>query len=115
MALTAPVLVLLMIGTFEFGTLFYVRNSMMQVAGDVTRDLATGRMTQAEAETAVGQRLTWNGATFTMTYSEPATDQIQVLITVSIADVTVVNFFPFEAGKLLSAQTTMRKQDLSSL
>ncbi len=56
-ALLMPVLVTLAIGSIEFGLIIYTLNAAQSVARDVTRLLATNRITASQAQSTAIQQL----------------------------------------------------------
>lgn len=56
-ALLLPVLITLLFGIIEFGLIIYTLNTAQSAARDVTRQLATNRITASQAPSAVLQQL----------------------------------------------------------
>ena len=111
-ALMLPVLLLLLGGIMEFGSIYYVKNNMATVARDVARRLATGELTQAQAEQeVVGQLVAWN-LTLTITVTmpvDPAKDYI-VLIQTPLASAGVLDLASLGVSGTLAAHAITREE-----
>jgi Flp pilus assembly protein TadG len=110
LALVLPVLLLVVMGIIHFGALFYLQHSMVLVASDLTRQLAIGSLAEAAAIAEAQARLSGWDATFTITVSEPSSNEIGLNITVPIQDAALINFGSFAGSGDLSAQAVMRKE-----
>ena len=62
-ALAAPLLLLMFFGIVQFGHLYYVRSSVLDVAREVTRQLSTGAITPSQAETYLANHMPVNSNT----------------------------------------------------
>lgn len=72
-ALLAPVLIVLGFGIIEFGIMIYTLNAAESAARDVTRQLATNRISAAHARSAVIQQLpSWVAAGTTVNVTQTA-------------------------------------------
>lgn len=112
-ALLTPVLILIITGIIQFGSLFFLENNMANVARDTARRLAVGELTtQTEAETFVQDTLVNWGATFTVNVTEPdaSSNDYVVQISVPMADASIVDPFGLMSSGTLSAQSTMRQE-----
>ena len=86
LAIVMPVAVLLVLGTIEFGSIFYVRNMMIHAASDAARTLSVPGVTTAEAEQLALSRLAGLGANFTvMATEQPSAVQGNMEVTVTIS------------------------------
>lgn len=110
MALVLPFALLLLMGIIQFGALLYLQNTMVNVANDVARRVAVGELTTAAGETLAEDRLSDWSATFTANVTEPTSNDVQVDISVPLADATIVDFGHLLDAGDLTAQATMRKE-----
>ena len=116
-AFLTPNLMLLITGIIQFGSLFFLKNNMANVARDTARPLAVGELaSQSEAETFVQDSLVNWGATFTVSVTEPDpadpnSNDYVVQISVPMADASIVDPFGFVESGTLSAQSTMRQEN----
>lgn len=112
-AFLTPILLLLITGIIQFGSLFFLENNMANVARDTARRLAVGDLvTKAEAKTHVQDALVNWGATFTVNVTEPdaTSNDYVVQISVPMADASIVDPFGLMDSGNLSAQSTMRQE-----
>lgn len=110
MALVLPVALLLLMGIIQFGAILFLQNSMVNVANDVARRVSVGELSANAGEILAADRLSDWDATFTVSVTEPTVDDIQVDISVSLSDATIVDFgHYFDTGDL-TAQATVRKE-----
>lgn len=71
LALVMPILVLLVFGLIEFSTIFFVRQSMLNAAGDAARKLSiSDGLSTSEAEQVAYERLASINANFNVTATE---------------------------------------------
>ena len=113
-AFLTPILMLLITGIIQFGSLFFLENNMATVARDTARRLAVGDLvTKAEAKTHVQDALVNWGATFTVNVTEPdaTSNDYVVQISVPMADASIVDPFGLMDSGNLSAQSTMRQEN----
>ena len=75
-ALMLPVLLAMLAGIMEFGSIYYVKNNMATVARDVARRMAMGELSIAQAEQEVQDQLvSWGlNLTITITDANPPAD-----------------------------------------
>ena len=110
MAFVLPVALLLLMGIIQFGALFFLQNTMVNVANDVARRVSVGDLTTTAGVTLAEERLAdWN-ATFTVNVTEPTSNDVQVDISVPLADAALINFGHFFDTGDLTAQATVRKE-----
>lgn len=110
LALVLPVALLLLMGVVQFGALLYLQNTMVNVANDVARRVSVGDLSPTAGEILAEERLSGWSATFTVNVTEPTSNDVQVAISVPLADATVVDFGHFFDVGDLSAEATMRKE-----
>ncbi len=115
-AFLTPILMLLITGIIQFGSLFFLQNNMANVARDTARRLAVGNLaTQTEAQTYVQDTLVNWGVTFTVNITEPdPTDpndnDYVIRISVPMADASIVDPIGLMQNRTLTAQSTMRQE-----
>ena len=114
-AFTLPILVLMITGIIQFGLILFLQNNMANVARDASRRLAVGEITKVEAEAEIQNRLVNWGSTFTVTITEPNPadpndKDIDVVVTVPLADAAVLDPFGFFQSGTLQADVTMRDE-----
>jgi Flp pilus assembly protein TadG len=110
LAFVLPVALLLLMGIIQFGALLFLQNTMVNVANDVARRVSVGELSATAGEALAEERLSGWNATFTATVTEPTPDDIQVDISVALADAAIVDFGHFLDTGDLSAQATVRKE-----
>jgi hypothetical protein len=110
LAFVLPVAVLLLMGIIQFGALLFLQNTMVNVANDVARRVSVGELTTTAGETLAEERLSGWNATFTVSVTEPTADDIQVDISVPLADAAIVDFGDLLDTGDLTAQATVRKE-----
>ena len=111
-ALMLPVLLLLLGGIMEFGSIYYVKNNMATVARDVARRLALGELTQVQAEQEVEDQLVAWDLTLTITVTMPTavtTDYI-VLIETPLASAGVIDLASLGVSGTLAAHAITRQE-----
>ncbi|MGH6920653.1 MAG: TadE/TadG family type IV pilus assembly protein [Geminicoccaceae bacterium] len=110
LAFVLPFAMLLLMGIIQFGALLFLQNTMVNVANDVARRVSVGDLTATAGETLAEERLSGWNATFTVSVTEPTTDDIQVDISVPLADAAIVDFGHLLDTGDLTAQATVRKE-----
>jgi TadE-like protein len=105
-----PVAMLLLMGVIQFGALLVLQNTMLNVANDVARRVSVGELTTTAGETLAEEWLSGWHATFSVSVTEPTADDIQVDISVPLADAALVDFGDLLDTGNLTAQATMRKE-----
>ncbi len=108
-----PMLITLMIGTFQYGLLMFTYASMLDAARNATRKLAVGSATEAQARTgALSVLPTWiPAASWTITPQDSTTTgttSVQTTIVVPSAKASVLNLAPMPAS--LTVKVVMRKE-----
>jgi Flp pilus assembly protein TadG len=116
-ALLMPVLIIVVMGIIEFSMILYTYNTCGLASRDVTRRVATNRLTAANASTSVTQQLPlWvrNSTTVTVTQttpSAPATNQITVNVSFPTSKATPINYLSSVYGSsALQTATTMQQE-----
>jgi hypothetical protein len=110
LAFVMPVALLLLMGIIQFGALLFLQNTMVNVANDVARRVSVGDLTTTAGEALAEERLAGWNATFTVNVTEPTSNDIQVAISVPLADAAIVDFGHFLDAGDLTAQATVRKE-----
>ena len=114
-ALVLPLLVLVVFGIIEFGTVFFVRHNMINAARDAARNLSVRDVTAAQARQIALDHLDGIDANFTVNVTEPtsptsANRDVSVEITVPLSDVSFGIPGLTNSGTI-RAEVTMRKED----
>ena len=110
LAFVLPVALLLLMGVVQFGALLFLQNTMVNVANDVARRVSVGDLTTTAGEFLAEERLSGWSATFTVNVTEPTSNDVQVAISVPLADAAIVDFGPLLDVGDLTAEATMRKE-----
>ncbi len=110
MALVTPILIMLLLGIIEFSALFYLQNTMTQIANDVVRRVAVGELTDSEARGVIAERLSGWHASFSGSVNRPTAHDVEVIISVPLADAAIINFGGFLGDGTLMSQALMRKE-----
>jgi Flp pilus assembly protein TadG len=110
LAFVLPVALLLLMGVIQFGALLFLQNTMVNVANDVARRVSIGELTTTAGETLAEDRLSGWNATFSVSVTEPTADDIQVDISVALADAAIVDFGGLLDTGDLTAQAIVRKE-----
>jgi Flp pilus assembly protein TadG len=111
----APVFFLITFGIIEFGSIFFVQNTMVNAAREASRSMAVQGLTSAQAQTIAMNYLT--GYTQPFTYNirdncldSPKAQEVTVTITTDAASASLVNYLGLFTGKTLSSKVIMRKE-----
>jgi hypothetical protein len=108
-ALVAPLLLALLLGIIQFGTIFFTYNTMSQVGRDTARRMAVGELTTiSEAQAHATSLLpAWvQGATIDPTFSA---ETARVIISVGLAEVSLVDFLGLFSEQEIETVAEMRK------
>lgn len=112
-ALVAPLLIGLLLGIIQYGSLFLLQTRMNDAARDTARRLAVGDLTtEAEAEEhAVAKLADWS-ATFTAVAELPGPGEhdVRVAITVPMAEAALINFVGFGMDGELAVEFHMLRE-----
>ena len=105
-----PLFVGIMIGIVDYGGLFYLRHEMNMVANEVSRGMALGQFSLTEAETRATSMLPqWGGVQYTVTASEPTSDEVKMVISVPTEEAALANFVTFGFGGTMSVASIKLK------
>ena len=103
--MSSIVFITILTGLISFGSLFFIQGSMGDAARDTVRRMATGQLTDGEAETyAQGGLVNW-GMTYDVQAINDGTDA-KLTITVPMSDAALIDFLGIFSGTL-SATVTM--------
>ena len=123
-AFVLPVLLLVLLGIFQFGTALFLHANMANAAREAARQLAVGEVAVAAGgppyaagtaeQVALAHLADW-GQTFTVTARAPAPADldraVSVRVAVPLAQASpLVDVLGLFGGKLLVAEVTMRKE-----
>ena len=109
-AIVIPIFMSLMLAAVDYGSVFYVQHTMNTVANDVSRSLALGHVTEAQAKSRVESQLpSWGSAQYSVTASSSGANDIQIAITIPAADAAIVNFAPLGILGNLTVTAIKRK------
>lgn len=112
-ALIAPILIGLLLGIIQYGSLFLLQTRMTDTARDTARRLAVGDLTtEAEAEDYAVARLADWSATFAAAAElpDPGEHDVRVSITVPMAEAALINLVGFGMDGQLSVEFHMLKE-----
>ena len=112
-ALVAPLLIGLLLGIIQYGSLFLLQTRMNDTARDTVRRLAVGDLTtEAEAEEYAVARLADWSATFAAKADlpEPGEHDVRVAITVPMAEAALIHLVGFGMDGQLTAEFHMLKE-----
>ncbi len=121
LAVVAPFLVLIFLGTTQFASLFYTRHSLVHAAREATRELAiqgtseTGAQSIAEDYLAVvgvrGATVTAENA-YAGSGDDAASRRVKVTIELPVENAMILgdSLNMFQPGFTISAESTMRKE-----
>ncbi len=127
--LVLPVFILCLFSIIAFATVLFMENNMINAAREAVREMAvteapfspgTVRCDSEEAaildsaEYVACTYLTFWGTDFLVDASDecPADDKATVRITVDASQAALMDIFGFFQGKTLTAEVTMRKEDV---
>jgi len=114
-ALVAPILVVLLLGMFEFSWLFFQRQNMLSTAERGARGVATQTLTAVQAIAESQATLTgWNiASTVTIVEPDPANvndRDVVVRISAPTQGVSITGFFNFALPANITVETFMRQE-----
>jgi Flp pilus assembly protein TadG len=122
----APLFFVILFGIVEWGSMFYLQNSMVNAAREGARTAAVQGGTMANASNAACKWLGGSGQTFTITSTDKCTasQDVSVQVSLSRANASLLNmFFTMDSsgglsistwGGTLGASVTMRKENTCS-
>lgn len=122
--LVAPILILLTAGTIQFGYVFFLQNTMQNLAREAARSVSVGELTGSGSATAcpgggagsaeqmVCNRLAEYSGTFTVTAVDPEDSGDDVVVTISLPmqDAAVMDVLDVLTSGVLRVEATMRKE-----
>lgn len=116
-ALVVPIMLIILLGTIDFGMVLFAKNVTQEAARAVVRDLSTNKITSAEASSASKAMLPeWVSRAVTVDIEQTfpgdsARNEFRVSINFNGAAVTAVGFFDeLFSGSNLSSYATMRQE-----
>jgi Flp pilus assembly protein TadG len=112
-ALVAPLLIGLLLGIIQYGSLFLLQTRMNDTARDTARRLAVGDLaTETEAEEYAESQLADWSATFAATAElpDPGEDDVLVRITVPMDEAALINLVGFGMDGELTVEFHMLKE-----
>jgi Flp pilus assembly protein TadG len=113
-AIILPVFLLVIFGIIEFGSIFFLRNNMVNAAREAARSWSVQQST--DAVTVAQNYLQGFGQTFNITATDgctlnPKVQDVIVHIDTDLASASLINYLGmFQAGSKLNADVTMRKE-----
>lgn len=118
-AFVAPVMIAILFGAIEFGSIFYTYLSAEYATNDVTRQLSSNRITQAQAKTAIPSRLpNWAQSSASVSVSAssatPTSNLYTVTTTVPLLHATPSTFFKSIYGAKNMTVTAVMQQEPTS-
>ena len=122
--LVLPILILLTAGVVQFGYMFFVQNTMQNMAREAARGIAVGELSATGSDTTcpggaagsaeehVCDGLSGLNGTFTVNAVDPPDPGDDVVVTVSLPmeDATVMDPFNMMGNGTISTEATMRKE-----
>lgn len=114
-ALVSPILLVLLLGMFEFSWLFFQRHNMLTTAERGARGVATQTLTATQAVTEAQTTLAgWNiASTVTIVEPDPANvndRDVVVQISAPTQDVSITGFFNSVLPTAITVETFMRQE-----
>ncbi len=115
LAIVLPLLMLMLLGIIEFGSVFYVRSTMLHGAREAARSLAVRAATAVEAEQIALDHLAGLNLVFTITVTEPdpgipGDRTTAVQITTPLNPALAGDPLGIFGAGILQAKVTMRKE-----
>lgn len=113
----APLFFLIVFGIIEWGSIFYLQNSMINAAREAARSMAVQGLTTGQAQTIAANYLSGTGQTFNYTIVDLCTlsppnkaQDISVQITTDAAEASIFNYLGMFTGVNLTSRVVMRKE-----
>lgn len=122
--LVLPILIFLTAGIVQFGYVFFVKNTMQNLAREAARGIAVGELTGSGSNVACpggaadsGEKLVCDGVaafsgTFTVNAVDPpdAGDDVIVTVTLPMQDAAVMDVLDVMSSGTITTDATMRKE-----
>jgi Flp pilus assembly protein TadG len=110
LALVLPLLLLVVIGTLDYGYRLFIMHNMNMAARDGARNLAVRGVSAAEAQALTLGRLSNINAPFTVEAIGPLTNgDVTIRISVPVKDISL-GFLPVGKDDKMQTSITMRKE-----
>jgi len=110
--LWVPIFVVVLVAATDATVLYLHHTEMWNVSRDVARRVAVGDMNESDAVTVVQNEMFLYSRAYTVSTSNPADLDVQIMIQTSIADASVFGFFEPVMGRYLTAMVTMRREPI---
>lgn len=122
--LVAPILIFLTSGIIQFGYVFFIQNTMQNLARDAARGISVGELTGSDGDVTcpgggadTAQAMICGGladfsGTFTVNALQPENSGEDVIVTVSLpmSDAAVMDVLDVMSSGTLTASATMRME-----
>lgn len=97
-ALTLPITLTLLFGTIQFGSMYFIQNTILHTANELAWRLATDKLTPNQASGWVANKLPGYTPSFTVQVTSPdlwdeTKDYYEVTITVPMSEAVIVDPF----------------------
>ena len=115
LAFALPVMLLIILGIIQFGTIFHVRNSMTDAARKAARSLSVGEVNETAAKQAALDSLSAWPMTFTVVTSmpdpnDPEDRDVSVNISVPLSQASLVDIAGLFSTGNVGSSVTMRME-----
>ena len=110
--LWVPVFVVILVAATDATVLYLHHTEMWNVSRDVARRVAVGDLSETDAVAVVQNEMFLYSRAYTVSTSNPAELDVQIMIQTSIADASVFGFFEPILGRYLTAMVTMRREPI---
>jgi hypothetical protein len=112
-AIVLPMLLLVLTGIIQFGSILFLRSSMLNAARDAARRLAVGELTVQGAEEFVADRVSSWPHGFTIDAqapdgSDPNDRDVRVAVSVPLADAAIIPIPGMSSAGDMRAEVVMR-------
>ncbi len=110
--LWVPIFVVILVAATDATILYLHHTEMWNVSRDVARRVAVGDMSEADAVTVVQNEMFLYSRAYTVSTSDPADLDVQIMIQTSVADASVFGVFEPIMDRYLTAMVTMRREPI---
>ena len=115
LAFALPVMLLILVGIIQFGTIFHIRNTMTDAARNAARSLSVGEVNETTAKQAALDSLSAWPMTFTVVTSmpdpsDPADRDVSVSISVPLSQASLVDITGLFSTGNVGSSVTMRME-----